>query len=51
MSVTPGELLFYGGIVGMALTVIAAIVVIIILSGSRKRIRDQLNEEYGVNVK
>ena len=51
MDFTPGELLFYGGIAGMAIVVIVAIVVIIILSGSRKRLRHKLNDEYGVKLK
>jgi len=51
MDFTPGELLFYGGIAGMAIVVITSIVVIIILSGSRKRLRRKLNDEYGVKPK
>ncbi len=46
-SFTPGELLFYGGIAGMAVTLIVAIIVIIVMSGSRKRLRRKLKEEYG----
>lgn len=46
-SFTPGELLFYGGIAGMAVTLIAAIIVIIVMSGSRKRLRRKLRDEYG----
>lgn len=51
MDFTPGELLFYGGIAGMTIVSIAAVVVIIVLSGSRKRLRRKLNEEYGSNTK
>ena len=51
MSFTPGELLFYGGIVGMAVIVIIAVIVVAILFGSRKRLRSKLNDEYGINIK
>ena len=51
MNLTPGEMLFYGGILGMAVVVIATIIVTIILTGSRKRLRRKLNEEYGENLK
>ena len=51
MDFTPGEMLFYGGIVGMAIVVVVAVVVIVVLSGSRKRLRRKLNEEYGGNLK
>lgn len=47
MSLTPGEMLFYGGIIGMAVAAAAAIIVTAVLSGSRKRLRRKLNEEYG----
>jgi hypothetical protein len=46
MSLTVGEMLFYGGIAGMALVALVSIVVIVILSGSRKRLKNKLNEEY-----
>ena len=51
MNFTPGELLFYGGIAGMAVVGMLAIVVGIILVGSRKRLRRKLNEEYGIKLK
>lgn len=51
MNLTPGEMLFYGGIIGMAITLVIAIIVIVVLSGSRKRLRRKLNEEYGENHK
>ena len=44
---TPGEALFYGGIAGMVVVVLVTIIVIAILSGSRKRLRKKFNEEYG----
>ena len=51
MNLTPGELYFYGGIAGMAIVAVAAIIVAIVLAGSRKRLRRKLNEEYGGNLK
>ncbi|MCD7804364.1 MAG: hypothetical protein LUH03_04320 [Oscillospiraceae bacterium] len=51
MSFTPGQLLFYGGLLGIAVTAIITIIVIIVLAGSRKRLRKKLNEEYGVSPK
>ena len=47
MNITTGELLFYGGISGMILVAAAASVTVIILTGSRKRLRRKLREEYG----
>jgi tetrahydromethanopterin S-methyltransferase subunit E len=51
MNFTPGEMLFYGGIAGMAIVIVTAIIIIAILAGSRKRLRRKLNEEYGGNRK
>jgi predicted membrane metal-binding protein len=51
MGFTPGEMLFYGGIAGMSVVATAAIIVIAVLTGSRKRLRRKLNEEYGSNLK
>jgi predicted membrane metal-binding protein len=51
MSLTPGEMLFYGGIAGMAVVVISSVVMIAVSAGSRKRLRRKLNEEYGGNLK
>jgi len=51
MGFTPGEMLFYGGIVGMAIVAVVAIVVVAILAGSRKRLRRKLGDEYGGNRK
>jgi len=47
MNLTPGEMLYYGGITGMVIVAVVAVIVIIVLSGSRKRLRRKLNEEYG----
>jgi len=48
---TPGEILFYVGIIGMAITLVVAIIVIAVLSGSRRRLRRKLDEEYGGKIK
>lgn len=48
---TPGELLFYGGIAGMAAVAVVSAAVILALAGSRKRLRRKLNEEYGSGMK
>jgi type II secretory pathway pseudopilin PulG len=50
MNLTPGEMLFYGGIVGMAIVIIVAVIVVAVLAGSRKRLRRKLQEEYGDSV-
>ncbi|MCI8287292.1 MAG: hypothetical protein HFH89_06485 [Lachnospiraceae bacterium] len=47
MHITTGELLFYGGISGMVMVAAAALVTVVILTGSRKRLRRRLREEYG----
>lgn len=44
---TPGEMLFYGGIAGMCIIALAAIIAIIVLSRSRKTLRKKLDAEYG----
>ena len=44
---TPGEILFYGGILGMTIVVIVSVVVLCVMSRSRKRLRRKLSEEYG----
>ncbi|CDX04947.1 Hypothetical protein DPCES_5061 [Desulfitobacterium hafniense] len=51
MNFTPGEMLFYGGVVGMVIVAIVSIIVTALFAGSRKRLRRQLNEEYGGNLK
>jgi type II secretory pathway pseudopilin PulG len=51
MNFAPGEMLFYGGIAGMAIVAVVAIIVLSILTGSRKRLRRKLNDEYGGNLK
>ena len=51
MDFTPGEMLFYGGIAGMAVVIVVSAIVIAVLAGSRKRLRRKLNEEYGGRLK
>ena len=48
MGLTPGELIFYIGIAGIVVMLIVSIIVIVVFSGSRKRLRRKLEEEYGV---
>jgi hypothetical protein len=48
---TLGSLMFYGGIAGAALTVLAALVIAIVLKKSRKGIIAKLNAEYGGDIK
>lgn len=47
MELTLGQLYFYGGIAGMVCTGVAAIVAIVLLSGSKKRLEKKLEAEYG----
>ena len=47
MGLTTGALYFYGGIAGLAVSLIAAVVLIAVQSGDRKRLREKLDEEYG----
>ena len=47
MEFTTGEMLFYGGIAGMVIIAIVSIIVAVRLAGSRKRLRSELDEEYG----
>jgi len=45
MDLTPGEMLFYVGIAGMAVVAVISIIVSAIFSRSRKHIRRNLSEE------
>ena len=47
MDFTPGEMFFYIGIAGIIIGAVIAIIVIILLSGSWKRLRRKKIEEYG----
>jgi len=51
MGLTPGEMLFYGGVAGMAVVAVVSVIVTAVLAGSRKRLRRKMNEEYGVKLK
>jgi len=43
-------MLYYGGLAGMAIVALASIVVVIRLSGSRRRLRKELDEIYGTTM-
>jgi len=47
VDLTYGELLFYGGITGVVIVLIVSIIVIAILSRSRKKLRNKFKDEYG----
>ena len=47
MDLTEGTTLFYGGLCGLALTLVAAAIVAIALGLRGRRLRAQLDEEYG----
>jgi hypothetical protein len=47
MEWTLGTITFYGGIAGITVAVIAAVIVIIALGSANKKIIKKLNEEYG----
>ena len=49
MGLTAGSLFFYGGIAGLAVTLIVAIIIVATQSSKRKRLRETLDEEYGKN--
>ena len=46
-SLTPGTIMLYCGLAGIALTIVTAIPVSITLAISNKRIKKRLNQEYG----
>ena len=48
---TQGAMMFYGGIAGMGLVLIAAVVAALILSRSKARLTKKLDEEYGTREK
>ena len=47
---TPGEMLFYGGIAGMVVIAVISLIAVIVMSGSRKRLRRKLSDEYGERI-
>ncbi|MCM1059910.1 MAG: hypothetical protein NC452_06415 [Eubacterium sp.] len=44
-NLTFGEMLFYGGIIGMIIVVLMAIIVIIVLANGKKRMRCKFKSE------
>jgi hypothetical protein len=44
-------MLFYGGLIGAAATVVATVAVAIALARGNKRIKRKLNQEYGDKMK
>ncbi len=51
MDLTLGSMMFYGGIAGAILTLIASVIAIAVLNAGRKRIVKRLNDEYGGNIR
>ena len=49
MGPETGSMLFYGGIAGIIVTSISAIIVFIMLSKDKKKLMEELDEEYGKN--
>jgi tetrahydromethanopterin S-methyltransferase subunit E len=47
MEWTLGTITFYGGIAGIVVSIIAALIVIIALGSANKKITKKLNDEYG----
>ena len=48
---TPGAMLFFGGLAGAALTLIASVLTALVLKKSRRSIAKKLNAEYGGQIK
>ena len=51
MSWTLGTMMFYGGLAGAVLILIASVVAALVLKAGRKKIIKRLNDEYGGNLK
>ena len=51
MDWTLGTMLFYGGLAGAALTIVASVIAAILLASGSKRIKNKLNQEYGEKLK
>jgi len=47
MEWTTGNIMFYGGLAGAAVTLLAAIIAAISLARGNKRIKRKLDQEYG----
>ena len=51
MNWTTGSMMFYGGLAGAALVLIASAVAAAVLRSGRKKIVSKLNDEYGGKLK
>ena len=51
MELTLGSMMFYGGIAGAGLTLVASVVAAAVLRSGRKKIVKKLNDEYGGKLK
>jgi hypothetical protein len=51
MDLTIGNILFYGGLCGLALTLVAAAISAVVLGIGGVRLRARLDEEYGKKSK
>ena len=49
MELTIGGMFFYGGIVGLGFTILLAIIAGFVLGGGRKKLRKEMDEEYGIS--
>ena len=49
MEMTLGSMFFYGGLAGLGITVLVAIIAGIVLGSGRKNLRKIMDEEYGRN--
>ena len=50
MDFTPGEMLFYGGIAGAAITAVIFVITVIALSVGWRRMNKKQVERYGKNI-
>jgi len=51
MDWTLGRMMFYGGMAGAALILLASVIAIAMLKAGRKKIVKKLNDEYGGSLK
>lgn len=45
MNLTSGEMLFYGGIIGMVIVAIITVIIIAVLGSGKKRLRRKFDSE------
>lgn len=45
-----GKMIFFGGLVGSGITIIASIITITVLARARKRLKNKIDDEYGGNL-